>query len=213
MSDFGTEAMAYLTAMTTGWNEDVVLAYAAELDRLADNDALRDAVQGIARTWDKSHRPALAVVLEAYHHELAKRAADQRNTLGQRGVIRCDGRSWVTMPGGETVPCPSCAPMLHKLWHTPSLMHRWRNGDAAWRLMDCADIDAYKREFSRVNCPPPAEDRAVYPTSVQGRKIAATAYMDARDVNRKPGPMGAALLAHVGQHGRAEPVYDDASDF
>jgi hypothetical protein len=64
--------VGYLVASTTGWNDDSVLVYAAEIEKLSRPDIAATAVQRVATTWTEARRPPIAVILDAYRVELAK---------------------------------------------------------------------------------------------------------------------------------------------
>lgn len=73
--------VGYLVASTTGWNDDSVLVYAAEVEKLNRPDVAADAIQRIAQTWSEARRPPIAVILDAYRVELAKRGGEPAREL------------------------------------------------------------------------------------------------------------------------------------
>lgn len=60
-------ALGRLVGLTTGWNDEAVEAYAAELSRLDDPAALRAACDLIGRSWTEARRPPLALIVSTYH--------------------------------------------------------------------------------------------------------------------------------------------------
>jgi hypothetical protein len=63
--------VGYLVAATTGWNDDSVLVYAAEVEKLRRDDIAATAIQKLARSWSEARRPPIAAVLDAYRKELS----------------------------------------------------------------------------------------------------------------------------------------------
>lgn len=189
------EAVAYLSAMTTGWNDDSSAAYALELREVVEDDhALFDAVRKIARSWEHAYRPSLGVIVDAYHHEVAVREADRRAALARRAVVRCGGDAFVQQ-GDEKVPCPTCNPALYKVWTEPGLFERWKLGESTWRLLGFADRkdDEYRAQYEVARCAPDSE-RTTFPSIAEGRAIAA------RECVRPDGtlsPLAARLLDTV----------------
>ena len=45
--------VGYLVASTTGWNDDSVLVYAAEVEKLSRPDVAATAIQTLARNWTR----------------------------------------------------------------------------------------------------------------------------------------------------------------
>jgi len=64
--------VGYLVAATTGWNDDSVLVYTAEIEKLSNYVAAGRAVRTIASTWTEARRPPIAEVLNAYRRELSR---------------------------------------------------------------------------------------------------------------------------------------------
>ncbi len=64
--------VGYLVAATTGWNDDSVLVYTAEIEKLSRPDVAKVAVQHLATTWSEARRPPIAEVLDVYRRELAR---------------------------------------------------------------------------------------------------------------------------------------------
>jgi len=64
--------VGYLVASTTGWNDDSVLVYAAEVEKLSRPDVAATAIQTLARNWTEARRPPIAEVLDAYRRELSR---------------------------------------------------------------------------------------------------------------------------------------------
>lgn len=59
-------ALGRLVGLTTGWNDEAIEAYAAELGRLDDARALLSACDLIGRSWTEARRPPLAHVIATY---------------------------------------------------------------------------------------------------------------------------------------------------
>lgn len=80
-----TKAVGYLVGGTTGWNDEAVVIYVAELKQLSDPQALNAAIMHLVQTWREARRPPVATVLDAYRAELSKRqpAPKQLNAGGQ----------------------------------------------------------------------------------------------------------------------------------
>lgn len=64
--------VGYLVASTTGWNDDSVLVYAREVEKLSNVEVASTAIQRLATTWKEARRPPIAEVLEAYRRELSR---------------------------------------------------------------------------------------------------------------------------------------------
>jgi hypothetical protein len=77
--DAAYSAVGSIAVLTTGWGDAAVEATALELARICnDPDALQTAAEHIAHTWTRRDRPPLAVILEAYRAEVARRSANVR---------------------------------------------------------------------------------------------------------------------------------------
>ncbi|MGA1037179.1 MAG: hypothetical protein ACO3VQ_05140 [Ilumatobacteraceae bacterium] len=85
-----TMLVGYLVGATTGWNDEAVVIYVDELMRHNEYSAMETAVRNIAVTWREPRRPPIAVILDAYRSELAKRqsAALPPARNGQRVSVR-----------------------------------------------------------------------------------------------------------------------------
>lgn len=64
--------VGYLVASTTGWNDDSVLVYAREVEKLSNDEVAAKAIQRLATSWTEARRPPIAEVLNAYRAELAR---------------------------------------------------------------------------------------------------------------------------------------------
>lgn len=78
--------VGYLVASTTGWNDDSVLVYTAELEKLSDYNAAEIAVQRIATTWSEARRPPISEVLDIYRRELARTQSLRRQVTARRAT-------------------------------------------------------------------------------------------------------------------------------
>ena len=87
-------AVAYLTSLTSGWNDDSTEQLVYEFERLEDPEALRDAVGKVARSWTGFGRVPLGILMDAYHHEIALRNTAAKAALANRSV-RCDSSGWI----------------------------------------------------------------------------------------------------------------------
>ena len=94
--DDAANAVEFLAAMTTGWNDEAAAAYVVELSNLADADALYSAVHQVAATWTDAWRPSLGVVVEAYKVAREAQARD-----ADRG--RIDRSSFVPLDRGLAI--------------------------------------------------------------------------------------------------------------
>lgn len=193
-------AVAYLSAMTTGWNDDATNALAREFEHLENEDALMTAVTKVAQTWDKTSRPPLGILMDAYYHELRLKVEGQRQQLARRGTIRCDGHGWVEMSIG-TRPCPTCSPALHRIYNEPGLLERWAHGEPQHHILGFDDREAMMKELSRMPCLPRMvellsddEDRACTPAA--GRAIAFAAIRT--ESGREPSAKQRAMLKQPG---------------
>lgn len=84
--DEAVNILGLLVGTTTGWNDEAVVAYAAEMRTHHDPAAMLVAVQHIARTWTEARRPPLATILDAYRTELARRQPAPTREIGGRRV-------------------------------------------------------------------------------------------------------------------------------
>lgn len=80
-----------LVGGTTGWTDDAVLAYVTEIRTHSDPDAMLAAVRQIMRTWTEARRPPLALILEGYRSELARRQPPPERTISGRRVPPSEG--------------------------------------------------------------------------------------------------------------------------
>jgi len=64
--------VGYLVASTTGWNDDSVLVYAREIEKLSNAEVAATAIQRLATSWTEARRPPVAEVLNVYRRELAR---------------------------------------------------------------------------------------------------------------------------------------------
>lgn len=63
-------ALEVLVRLTTGWNEDAALSYAAKLAEFCSSSkALHAATVRISETWKRNDRPTIAVILDQYRTE------------------------------------------------------------------------------------------------------------------------------------------------
>lgn len=82
-----TMAVGYLCAGTTGWNDEAVLVYVAEFEKLRDVEALQAAVNHIVSTWREARRPPVATVLDAYRSEMSRRQTVPSLSAGRHRVV------------------------------------------------------------------------------------------------------------------------------
>ena len=191
-------AVAYLSAMTSGWNDDATEQMVYEFERLDDEDALAAACQKVARTWTWGGRPALGVIMDAYHHEVAVRS-DKHRAEVEAKAIRCGGTGWLEHDdeGHEDSPCPTCNPALFRVWNTPGAKLRWRNGVPTWRVLDFDSHDEFEKELRRERCPAPFDVEHESFDSRIGMRVALAAYRDAYD--REPSSTQVAWVAAAGR--------------
>jgi hypothetical protein len=64
--------VGYLVAGTTGWNDDTVMVYTAEIEKLTQPEVALSAVKQIVRSWSEARRPPISVVLDEYRRQLAR---------------------------------------------------------------------------------------------------------------------------------------------
>lgn len=174
--------VAFLTSMTSGWNDDATEQLVYEFARLDDPDALADAVHKIARTWTSNGRVPLGVIMDAYQHELrlADEALQQQLAAKQ---IRCDGSGWLTHhdDDGEASewPCATCNPALARIWADPELKRRWRQGQATHRILGFDDRDELVAKLGRSRCLPDEGEDCI--DQRRGMAVAVAAYRNHYD--------------------------------
>lgn len=144
-------AVAYLSAMTSGWSDDATEALVYEFERLEDPVALGEAVGKVARSWTWGGRPPLGVLMDAYHHEVALSEGKHRAQVEARAV-RCDGSGWFDSDGDLT-PCSTCNVALWRVWNEPGGRLRWRHGVPTWRVLGFDAPAECEKELSRERCP------------------------------------------------------------
>lgn len=168
--------VAYLTSMTTGWNDDATEQMVYEFERLPDEAALTNAIQKVARTWEASSRPPLAVIMDAYHHEV--RLADdleRERAARENERIRCDGSGWRFLDDETTRrPCATCNPALARIFADPDLLRRWRDGFALHRLLGYDGRKELVDETARPPCFPAGDDDSI--DRLDGIAIAVNEY-------------------------------------
>jgi len=71
------ECLGILTGTTTGWTDESVLNYCADLSTLEDVDILRTVVIRLSQTWTEARRPPLAEIRNLYARE-AERIVQRR---------------------------------------------------------------------------------------------------------------------------------------
>lgn len=89
--DEAVQILGLLVGVTTGWNDEAVVAYAAEIRQQSDPAAMLVAVQHIARTWTEARRPPLGTILEQYRTELSRRQPAPVREIGGRRVSPAEG--------------------------------------------------------------------------------------------------------------------------
>lgn len=85
--EHATIIVGHLVAATTGWNDEAVVAYVAEVERLDHVDAAGEAVQQLIRTWTETRRPPIAVLLNHYRQVLARRESQHALERGHGRVV------------------------------------------------------------------------------------------------------------------------------
>lgn len=75
--------VGYLVAATTGWNDDSVLVYTAEVEKMRRADIAASAIQKLARGWSEARRPPISAVLDAYRRELSHSQPSPEITQGR----------------------------------------------------------------------------------------------------------------------------------
>ena len=146
--EHAASCVAYLTSMTSGWNDDATEQLVYEFERLNDADALQTAVAKIARTWTSQGRVPLGIIMDAYHHEQQLAIATTREAR-TAAEVRCDGWGWLE----DESPCPVCSPALRRVYSDLDLLRRWRDGVPLHKLLDSADRAAFEAEYNRERCP------------------------------------------------------------
>ena len=63
--------VGYLVAGTTGWNDDTVMVYTAEIEKLTQPEVALSAVKQVVRSWSEARRPPISVILNEYRRQLA----------------------------------------------------------------------------------------------------------------------------------------------
>jgi hypothetical protein len=79
--------VGYLAGLSSGWNDDSVALYAAEIESLDDYDAALAAAQTVMRSWKDTRRPPIGVILDAYNAEKQRRDRDVTRFAIGRGVV------------------------------------------------------------------------------------------------------------------------------
>jgi hypothetical protein len=82
--------VGYLVAMTTGWNDETVEIYHAELQSLRDPDVALAAVRSICSTELETFRPSIGKILAEYERIQRRRAEDEaarRPKLAARQLV------------------------------------------------------------------------------------------------------------------------------
>ena len=85
--DHATMIVGHLVAATTGWNDEAVVAYVAEIERLDHVDAAGEAAQQLIRSWTETRRPPIAVLLNHYRQVLARRESSRALERGRPRVV------------------------------------------------------------------------------------------------------------------------------
>jgi hypothetical protein len=79
--------VGYLAGLSSGWSDDSVALYAAEIEMLDDYDAGLHAAQTVMRSWKDTRRPPVALVLDAYNTEKQRRDREVNRFAIGRGVV------------------------------------------------------------------------------------------------------------------------------
>lgn len=175
--------VAYLTSMTSGWNDDATEQLVYEFERLDDADALADAIAKVARTWTSQGRVPLGVIVDAYEQERRRSVERDERAARQMAAVRCDGSGWITRSdegGTFEWPCSTCSPALVRVWADPELRDRWRNGERLHRILGFDDRAELEREHHREPCSSSFDHEQVVEAR-DGFRIAARAYELAYD--------------------------------
>ena len=173
--DQAASAVAYLTAMVSGYNDDTTEVLVFEFARLDDVGALNEAVAKVVRSWDRQGRVPLGVIIDAYEHEV--RESDQRaRDEVESKAIRCDGSGWLC--GDFETPCPRCNPAMVRVWDSADLRRRWSKGVPVHKLLRFETRSDLESELGRLPCTGiDVEYESVRPRD--GIAIAVAAYRDA----------------------------------
>lgn len=185
--------VAYLTSMTSGWNDDATEQLVYEFERLDNPDALADAIGKIARTWTSTGRVPLGVIMDAYQHEV--KVADDRQHRAVKAV-RCDGSGWLVRTdeaGTFEWPCTTCNPALARVWSDPEAKAKWRHGVATWRVLGFDDRESFDKEMARSSCTPDHGIHGDWCDGRDGMAIAVDAYRSAYD--REPSKAIRSMIA------------------
>jgi hypothetical protein len=195
--DAAAAAVAYLTAMTTGWNDDATEQMVYEFERLDNETALGEAVAKVARTWTFGGRPSLGVIMDAYNHELALQTDRRREEVSARAV-RCDGSGW--LDGDDLAPCPTCNPALHRVWNEPGAKLRWRHGVPTWRVLGYDTPELFDKDLKRERCPAALDYEHESFDSRIGMRVALDAYRT--EYGREPSATQRAWIVGAGRPAR-----------
>jgi hypothetical protein len=173
------EAVAYLTAMTNGWDDDLALMYVGELGKLDNGATLMEACQRVARTWTFGNRPPLGVVFKLYGEVEAEQVQRVRREFAAPSNVRCEGSGWLPIAdrrGGDITPCPSCSPALSRVWADDESHARWRNGEQLWVILGADNPADFRKAYGRPSCLPGhvEDEHAISPQ--EGIEAARTAY-------------------------------------
>ena len=79
--------VGYLAGLSPGWTDDAIALYAAEIGELHDVDAALAAAQSVMRSWRETRRPPLALIIDGYRAEKARRDDAGRTQIGRGPVL------------------------------------------------------------------------------------------------------------------------------
>jgi hypothetical protein len=79
--------VGYLAGLSSGWSDDSIALYAAEIECLDDYDAGLHAAQTVMRSWKDTRRPPVALILDAYQAEKQRRDREVNRFAIGRGVV------------------------------------------------------------------------------------------------------------------------------
>jgi hypothetical protein len=83
--------VGYLAGLSSGWSDDSIALYAAEVEMLDDYDTALHAAQTVMRSWKDTRRPPVALVLESYNAEKQRRDREvNRSAIGRGSVMPVD---------------------------------------------------------------------------------------------------------------------------